>query len=471
MMTTTLSNAVANMRARSETVAFKNESRLHVVDRTLRSSAKSRALIDRKWAQKKTMIKIKVLAKAGPRNGSAVSSYVQYADMFDGQKQEQLFSGLGGKALNAKEKRFPAMAEVLSKIPRECFERDTAKSMMYAAISTSITLAVGALAFTQLPMQAAFLPAWVAYAYVAGTAATGCWVAAHECGHGAFSDNRLVQDTVGYVLHSLLLVPYFSWQRSHAVHHSRTNHVSEGETHVPAQMGSEEANLTFGLRKTFGKKLFSALNLIGVFVFGWPLYLLMGASGGPVRGKTNHFVPKMGATGKHALFPGKWGNKVWFSDVGVALTLGAMAYWAVNTSFVAVFGLYFAPYLFTNFWLVLYTWLQHTDVDVPHFAGDDWNLVKGAFMTIDRPYGKVYDFLHHRIGSTHVAHHINHTIPHYKAVKATEAIKENWPELYLYDPTPIAEATWRVGSECVAIVKKGDEYVFSNEPLPKLQNA
>lgn len=47
---------------------------------------------------------------------------------------------------------------------------------------------------------------------------------------------------------------------------------------------------------------------------------------------------------------------------------------------------------------MLYTWLQHTDVDVPHFEGDDWNLVKGAFMTIDRPYGPVLDFLHHRIG-------------------------------------------------------------------------
>ena len=394
--------------------------------------------------------------------------YVQHADLYDGSKQTQLFSGLQGRALNAKGKEFPSMAQVLAKIPKECFEKDTGKSLMYAGVSTAITLAVGVAAWATLPFTVYYLPAWIAYAYVAGTAATGCWVAAHECGHGAFSDNRTIQDTVGYILHSLLLVPYFSWQRSHAVHHSRTNHVSEGETHVPAQMGSEEANLTFGLRKTVGKTLFSALNLIGVFVFGWSLYLLMGASGGPVRGKTNHFVPKMGASGKHALFPGKWENKVWYSDIGVALTVGAMAYWAMQTSFATVFGLYLAPYLFTNFWLVLYTWLQHTDVDVPHFEGNDWNLVKGAFMTIDRPYGKVYDFLHHRIGSTHVAHHINHTIPHYNAVKATEAIKQNWPDLYLFDPTPIAQVTWRVGSECVAIVRKGDEYVFSNEPLPKL---
>jgi hypothetical protein len=24
-----------------------------------------------------------------------------------------------------------------------------------------------------------------------------CWKAAHECGHGAFSDNKTIQDTVG----------------------------------------------------------------------------------------------------------------------------------------------------------------------------------------------------------------------------------------------------------------------------------
>ena len=64
------------------------------------------------------------------------------------------------------------------------------------------------------------------------------------------------------------------------------------------------------------------------------------------------------------------------------------------------------------------TWLQHTDTDVPHLAASEWSYIKGAFLTIDRPYGAVFDFLHHRIGSTHVAHHVECAIPHYKAVKA-----------------------------------------------------
>ena len=34
----------------------------------------------------------------------------------------------------------------------------------------------------------------------------------------------------------------------------------------------------------------------------------------------------------------------------------------------------------------------------------------------------MFDFLHHRIGSTHVVHHIDCTIPHYHALEATKAV-------------------------------------------------
>jgi omega-6 fatty acid desaturase (delta-12 desaturase) len=382
---------------------------------------------------------------------------------------QKYFSGLEGAALDADRKTFPTMAEVLSKIPKHCFVKDTWRSMRYAFISTALTVGCGVLAYLYLPLTLAFLPAWIAYAFVAGTCATGCWVVAHECGHGAFSDNKVIQDVVGYVLHSLLLVPYFSWQRSHAVHHSRTNHVLEGETHVPARVNTPDSDIVFKLRAMLGERVFTALNLAGVFLLGWPIYLLTGASGGPVRGATNHFNPGSGAKGKHALFPGKWAAKVWQSDVGCVAVVAALAAWCVGAGSVwPTVALYLGPYLVCNFWLVLYTWLQHTDVDVPHFEGEDWNLVKGAFMTIDRPYGPVLDFLHHRIGSTHVAHHVNHTIPHYHAKEATEALKNSYPDLYLYDPTPIATATWRVGSKCIAVYKRGKEWVFTDQPMPEL---
>jgi len=125
----------------------------------------------------------------------------------------------------------------------------------------------------------------------------------------------------------------------------------------------------------------------------------------------------------------------------------------------------------TNAWLVLYTWLQHTDVDVPHMDADQWTWQKGAFMTIDRPYGALCDFLHHSIGSTHVAHHLSHQIPHYHAREATDAIKAAFPELYLYDPTPIWKATLRVAAKCIAVSKdKHGLYVFHPQ-TPAVQTA
>lgn len=111
------------------------------------------------------------------------------------------------------------------------------------------------------------------------------------------------QDTVGYILHSLLLVPYFSWQRSHAVHHSRTNHIDEGETHVPMKASEPDGKFTLAMKRLLGPDAFGVVNLFGVLAFGWPVYLLTGASGGPVRGKTNHFWPWAGAQARGAWEP------------------------------------------------------------------------------------------------------------------------------------------------------------------------
>ena len=122
------------------------------------------------------------------------------------------------------------------------------------------------------------------------------------------------------------------------------------------------------MKSALGEGPFAVVYLTSILAAGWPVYLLTGASGGPVRGATNHFWPWAGASGKFALFPGKWAAKVLWSDLGVAVVLAGLVAWAAAAqSAWPVMALYAGPYLFVNFWLVLYTWLQHTDVDVPHF--------------------------------------------------------------------------------------------------------
>ncbi|MDA7976114.1 MAG: fatty acid desaturase [Pirellulales bacterium] len=351
-------------------------------------------------------------------------------------------------------KQYPTKAEVLAAIPAECFERDLLKSSLYLFISLAITICVGILAYAFIPLTWSWLPAWICYAIVAGTAGTGCWVVAHECGHRAFAKQNWLQDVIGYCLHSILLVPYFSWQRSHSIHHARTNHLDIGETHVPLRDTTPSGVARMWWQKTIGDEAFAIILITANSLIGWPLYLLTGATGGPVRGTTNHFWPAWPFS--TALFPGGWTRKVWLSDIGVLLTLCLLGWWTYCSGFLPVLALYIGPYLVVNFWLVLYTWLQHTDVDLPHFDDEDWTWVKGAFMTVDRPYGAILNFLHHHIGSTHVAHHIDARIPHYNAVKATSALRESFPELYRFDPTPIPKALWRVATRC-HVVSKCDE--------------
>jgi len=298
------------------------------------------------------------------------------------------------------------------------------------------------------------------YIVVAGTAACGVWVIAHECGHGAFSDNKALQNTVGFVFHSALLVPYFSWQRSHAIHHAKTNHVVDGETHVPRMLQTEGGQRAARTRRGLGS-VYPAFAAGARLIFGWPVYLVTGATGGPERGLTNHFWPF--APFSKALFPARWAPKVLLSAFGVLSVLAGLAAWAYAAgSVVPVLVLFVGPYLGCNAWLVLYTWLHHTSPDTPHFGDENWSYVRGSFCSIDRPYGRLLDTLHHHIGSTHAAHHLFARIPHYHAVEATNALAKHFPDFYRFDPTPVPRALWQVARDCVAVTETPDGWRYTD---------
>ena len=364
------------------------------------------------------------------------------------------FSGLKGQALSIEMCDIPSMREFQSVIPDHCFNCNTRTSLGYLLQTFLIQAFVTAIGLT-IPCTQSMIPIWILYAFISGTTAMGFWVIAHECGHGAFSKNRMLETIIGYLLHSFLLVPYFSWQRSHAIHHRFTNHITNGETHVPLVINGNGISEKVGGEKeiafssALGKAKYGVLQLFLHLLFGWPAYLLTGSTGGLKYGVSNHFWPKKPFSKK--LWPSSWAKKVWISDIGVALMLIGLIVLIIKHGIYPVIGIYFGPLLVVNCWLVIYTWLHHTDSDVPHLSNSEFSFMRGAFLSIDRPYGKIFNMLHHHIGSSHVIHHVCPTIPHYHAKEATLAIKKAFNKAYLFNPEPIHKALWNIACNCIAV--------------------
>lgn len=328
--------------------------------------------------------------------------------------------------------QLPTKGQVKAVIPKHCFERSYLKGIYYVLRDTAWAVGLAFLTSkvlsTEVPSDpkdlALWTIGWASYAFGMGTIWFGHWILAHECGHGAFSPSQTFNDVFGFVMHQFLLVPYFAWQYSHAKHHRRVNHTTDGESHVPStktDVGLSETNEKLSgfalLHDILGDCGFAATKLGFYLLVGYPLYLLgMGSSGRLAHdgSELKDRVPDHYRPGS-PLFPHKVQFKIALSSAAQIAFVGSLLYAGqVHYGHLAVFLWYWAPYLWVNAWLVIYTWLHHTDASVPHYGDDEWTWMKGTLATIDRPYG-IFDFFHHRIGSTHVVHHLFHELPWYHA--------------------------------------------------------
>jgi len=59
-----------------------------------------------------------------------------------------------------------------------------------------------------------------------GTALTGFFVIAHDCGHRSFSNRSWVNDLVGHIFLLPLIYPFHCWRFLHDRHHAKTNMVT-----------------------------------------------------------------------------------------------------------------------------------------------------------------------------------------------------------------------------------------------------
>ncbi|KAI8083085.1 delta-12-fatty acid desaturase [Halteromyces radiatus] len=355
--------------------------------------------------------------------------------------------------------------EIRDAIPAHCFRRDTFRSFTYVFHDVAIILALGYAAtyIDHLPSAPLRLALWSFYWIAQGVVGTGVWVIGHECGHQAFSPSKAINNGVGMVLHSLLLVPYHSWRFSHSRHHKATGHMTKDQVFVPhtrkalglpaREVDPEGDGPHSALEESPIAMLY---NMVMMFVFGWPLYLFTNVTGQDYPGWASHFNPYCD------IFDSNQVSEVYQSVAGLLATIGLLTYCGQVFGSLAMIKFYVIPYLFVNFWLVLITYLQHTDPTLPHYRENVWNFQRGAALTIDRSYGFILDYFHHHISDTHVAHHFFSTMPHYHAEEATVHIKKALGKHYKFDPTPIPQALIKSWKTCRFVEDEGDVVFFKN---------
>lgn len=260
--------------------------------------------------------------------------------------------------------------DIRDAIPKHCFERNGLLGLGYvfrdaACLAATFYLFHNFVTPEIIPSTPVRATLWGLYTFLQGLFGTGLWVLAHECGHGAFSPSKLYNNIVGWIVHSALLVPYFSWQMSHSKHHKATGHLERDMVFVPRTREQQATRLGKFVHElselTEETPIFTLSVLIGQQLIGWPNYLLTNVTGhnyherqreGRGKGKhngfggsVNHFDPRT------PLFENKDAHLVVLSDIGIAITATVLIYLGNTFGWSNMLVWYFLPYLWVNHWL------------------------------------------------------------------------------------------------------------------------
>ena len=260
--------------------------------------------------------------------------------------------------------------QIRDAIPPHCFERSGLRGFAYIArdiflLASTFYLWYNYVTPSNVPSKTLRFVLWAIYGFTQGLFGTGIWVIAHECGHQSFSPSKTLNDITGWVLHSALLVPYFSWKISHGKHHKSTGHMERDMVFLPktreVYAGRVRRRVEEISELTEEAPLVTALVLIGRQLIGWPMYLLQNKTGhdnherqsegrgagkrNGLMGGVNHFDPSS------PLYDAKDAKYIALSDLG--LGLAALALYEVAQSFGwgNLLVWYFVPYLWVNHWL------------------------------------------------------------------------------------------------------------------------
>jgi omega-3 fatty acid desaturase (delta-15 desaturase) len=317
-------------------------------------------------------------------------------------------------------------------IPAYCFQPSTARSLAYFFLDLGIIALLYAIA--------SYLDSWYFWPIfwvMQGTMFWALFVVGHDCGHRSFSPLLWVNDLIGHIAHTPILVPFHGWRISHRTHHNNTGNLDTDESWYPVRESHYDR---MGWLEKFAR--------FKLVLFLYPIYLFKRSPGK----QGSHFLPSS------PLFrpSEKW--DIITSTVSWVAMVGLLGFLTYQWGWLWLLKYYLGPYLFFVMWLDLVTFLHHTEPEIPWYPDKDWYFLKGALSTIDRDYGFINN-IHHNIG-THVAHHIFLNMPHYHLKTATEAIKPILGGYYRKSEESIWNGFWNAYFNCYFVPDVGSKVYY-----------
>ncbi|PBK77234.1 hypothetical protein ARMSODRAFT_268585 [Armillaria solidipes] len=356
------------------------------------------------------------------------------------------------------------LKEIHDAVPKHLLKGNPVLATLYVLRDISFTLLLFKLASRISDIEAGVLVRsflWLAYWWVQGLVWAGIFCLGHDAGHGTLYRSTRMNNLVGFVLHTALLIPYYAWRATHHAHHKATSSMERDENYVPylrSDFGlpSKEKARQFDYNEVFEETpIYTLSRMLIMQGFGWWVYLAKNTMGSKMYSPgTNHFDPDS------PLFKPEQRNAIIISDIGLVAMVLLLAY--AGPSF--FFKYYLIPYLLTNHWIVMFTYLHHSDPTIPHYRKAEWSFLRGAAATVDRPLlGWMGRFFFHNISHDHVAHHFFSSAPFYNGPAITQIVKNVLGASYNYDSTPSFYALYRSFTQCLFVEEEGDIVFYKNK--------
>ncbi len=244
--------------------------------------------------------------------------------------------------------------------------------------------------------------------FLAGIAASGMFVLAHDAAHGSLFKNKWVAEIMGTIYMLPALNSYRLWCFGHnRIHHGFTSFSPIDWIWRPLTI--DEYKSLSGFKKFLyrAERSFWGCGLHYIIKVWWPKMVM--------------FMPDdLQASKVRAIKIGK------LAVVLFALLIGTIYY--SHQGWFSVFAALIVPFIVFNYVISLIVYIHHTHPQVPFFdERSEWNHTIGAVFctTVIHTNWLVDKFITHHI-LIHTPHHADIRIPFYRLKTAFSSIKEHY---------------------------------------------